>query len=99
MVRRIGKDVQETVVAKLEVLYTKLPKGRPQKAWSDDIWEGIRTLYYPTASKRRSSLSQHILNVSQFHPAKQGFYLKFSHGFLFPYSSQLVTHCLFDRSM
>jgi len=32
MVRRIGKDVQETVVAKLEVLYTKLPKGRPQKA-------------------------------------------------------------------
>jgi len=46
MVRWIGKDVQETVVAKLEVLYTKLPKGRPQKAWRDnDIWEGIRTLY------------------------------------------------------
>jgi hypothetical protein len=51
---------KKAVVAKLEVLYTKLPKGaeedhqRPEGI--TDIRAGIRTLYNPTASKKRSSL-------------------------------------------
>jgi hypothetical protein len=68
----LGRMSKKAVVAKLDVLYTKLPKGteedlkRPEGII--DIRTGIRTLYNPTASKKRSYLSQHILSVSQFYP-------------------------------
>jgi len=68
----LGRMSKKAVVVKLEVLYTQLPKGteedhkRPEGII--DSRAGIRTLYNPTATKKRSSLSQHILSVSQFHP-------------------------------
>jgi hypothetical protein len=63
---------KKAIVAKLEILYTKLPNGteedhkRPEGII--DIGVGIRTLYNPTASNKRSSLSQHVLSVSQIYP-------------------------------
>jgi hypothetical protein len=56
--------VKKVIVAKLEILYTKLPGGTEADHTRldriKDIRAEIRTLYDPTASKKRSSVSQHI---------------------------------------